>query len=302
MSLYYGGSSGDVLADRRYDFALGLAEREEWGEAADLLEQGIALAPHWPPLHFHLGEVLRKGGNTAAARKAFAAYLALDPEDRMGATLKLALMGKTRTPDTLPPGYVQSLFDQYAPRFDAALVEGLDYQTPKQIAAAVRAIHPGPFELILDLGCGTGLAAAEFTDARWIEGVDLSPAMVEQARTKKIYSALHAGSIETFLYEPREPYDLILCADVLVYVGALDDIFKRTAAVMTDAALFAFSVQSADTDSWILGEDHRYAHGKTYIEKCAGAAGLKIRAHEDVVLRQDAGRPVNGAVYICKKD
>lgn len=301
MSLYFKGSSGDVLADRRYDFALDLAARGDFAAAADLLEQAIALSPSWPPLYFHLGEYLRQAGDKDSARKAFQTYLTLDASDHMGAAVKLALMDG-KAPDNLPPGYVQSLFDQYAPHFDTALVDGLDYKTPKQIADAVRKIKDHGFKRLLDLGCGTGLAAAEFASrADWIEGIDLSPAMVEQAKAKNIYNTLHTGDITTFLNEPHEPYDLVLSADVFVYIGALDDIFMKTAKIMQRGGVFAFSVQSANTDTWILGNDHRYAHGKDYIELCATSAGIKILSRDNVILRQDAGRAVEGMVYVCRR-
>lgn len=287
-----------MLADRRYDFALDLAARGDFSAAADLLEQAIALSPSWPPLHFHLGECLRQANDNESARKAFKTYLVLDAADHMGAAVKLTLMGAS-APETLPAGYVQSLFDQYAPRFDTALLEGLEYKVPKQIASAVRKIKGGNFNRIIDLGCGTGLAAAEFAGhADWIEGVDLSSAMIEQAKTKNIYNALYSGDITAFLNAPHQPYDLALSADVFVYIGALKDIFIKTAKIMEKGGLFAFSVQSADTDTWILGNDHRYAHGSAYIENCAINAGFEIISRDDVVIRQDGGNPINGAVYI----
>ena len=57
--------------------------------------------------------------------------------------------------------YVRRLFDQHAPEFDTALVERLDYRGPELLLDAVRTIAGVPLRLgsVLDLGCGTGLAA-----------------------------------------------------------------------------------------------------------------------------------------------
>ena len=65
-------------------------------------------------------------------------------------------------------GYVRALFDQYAPRFDAALA-GLDYRAPQLLFDAVMATGAKHFGRALDLGCGTGLAARAFAHARRLD-------------------------------------------------------------------------------------------------------------------------------------
>src|SRR5690606_30080271 len=136
--------------------------------------QARELTPDWPPLSFRLGECLTALGRTRDAISAFDEYLRLDPPDRMGAALELALLGAAPVPETLPAPYVESLFDDYAPRFDTALVEHLSYRAPQLLAAAVARARPGTgaTEDILDLGCGTGLAGEIFrARARWLEGI-----------------------------------------------------------------------------------------------------------------------------------
>jgi predicted TPR repeat methyltransferase len=302
MSTYFGGSSGHLLADKRYMMALQLAEGGDHKASADLLHQGIELAPGWPPFHFHLGEALRQSGNTEQAAKTFHDYLALDPEDTMGASIKLSLLGTAPPPPVLPVGYVRSLFDQYAPKFEKCLVENLSYKTPRHIAEAVRSINPGPYNRILDLGCGTGLAGAEFmADAKHMTGIDIAPRMIEQSRAKNIYHALHVATVEDFLQEDTTPpYDLVLSADVFVYIGALENIFKQISARLAPGGLFAMSVQTLSSGDWSLGEDHRYAHSKNYLERCTTLAGLTPTACESVTLRKDAGKPVQGMMFIAR--
>ena len=88
----------------------------------------------------------------------------------------------------MPEGYVRALFDGYAPGFDKALTEGLSYRAPELFFGATQAAHavtPMKFGSVLDLGCGTGLAAIPFRPfSDWMVGVDLSSAMLAQARTK----------------------------------------------------------------------------------------------------------------------
>ena len=58
---------------------------------------------------------------------------------------------------------------------------------------------PGRDKLaILDLGCGTGLAGLAFQPlAARLDGVDLSPAMIEKARARGIYDHLDVADLET---------------------------------------------------------------------------------------------------------
>lgn len=303
MTIFFGNSSGNLHADRRYDMALQFAAENDFAAATDLLRQGLEIVSDWPPLHFHLGEAHRHAGEIEESKKAFRDYLALDPDDKMGATVKLALMGVIETPAALPPGYVQSLFDQYAPKFEKSLVENLSYHTPEFIFEDVVKINSGRFGNGLDLGCGTGLAAQIFGNrVERFTGVDLAPAMIEIAKAKNIYAALHVGDIDEYLQSCNQIFDLVLSADVFVYIGALEETFKLVAQTMKEKGLFAFSVQKLEKDDWNLGTDHRYAHSKHYIERCIKEAGLENLSCREVALRSDAGAYVQGYVFVCKKD
>lgn len=293
------------MADRRYEMAVAYLREGDFEAAEDLLRQGIELAPSWPPLHFYLAEALRNQQRIADAQKSFEAYLALDPADTMGAGIKLALIGATAAPDTMPPAYVAGLFDQYAPRFEHSLVEKLGYQTPELIHRAVMdAQQDKPINAILDLGCGTGLAAALFVaKAESITGVDISSGMIAQARGRNIYSTLHVAGLFDFLERTGGTYDLVLSADVFVYVGALDHIFALVSGHLSQDGLFAFSVQTPDDHqtSWTLGQDHRYAHSRTYIESCLKQSAIELVSCQDIDLRRDGDRIIRGQIYLGRK-
>ena len=77
--------------------------------------------------------------------------------------------------------------------------------------------------------------------------------------------------------------------------------FADCAKAMNGDALFAFSVQYLAEGTWILGEDHRYAHSQAYIESCLNAAGLAIVAFEKTVLRKDGGNDIEGLIVLCRK-
>src|SRR5437016_2305980 len=78
-------SSGDILADRRYDHAVGYAERGDDAAAADLLTQALELSPRFASAWFRLGEVRARLGERDAAIAAFRQALGADPADHNGA-------------------------------------------------------------------------------------------------------------------------------------------------------------------------------------------------------------------------
>ena len=61
---------------------------------------------------------------------------AADPDDRHGAALRLARLGGADPATQALHGYVRTLFDQYAPRFDRALAD-LSYSAPALLREAV---------------------------------------------------------------------------------------------------------------------------------------------------------------------
>src|SRR5947209_13086004 len=187
--------------------------------AADLFAQAVELSPGFASAWFALGETRERLGDRDGARAAFARAQAADPQDRHGAALHLARLGAVDPATAALHGYVRTLFDQYAPRFDRAL-EDLNYSAPAMLRDAVRA-HGARFGTMLDLGCGTGLAGAAFRpQVDWLVGVDLSSKMIEEARKKGLYDRLTVGDIAQHLAERRAQnanFHLIIAADVFAY-------------------------------------------------------------------------------------
>ena len=145
-------SDDRLRAQRRLDLGLALAGEGDYAAAVEALQAACELAPDWVEAHFALAENLEK--LPECRLQAETAYTT----DRMGARIRLTLLGAAPTPDRLPAAYVEALFDQEARRFDAKMREKLNYQGPEAIAEAVSIIlpqltHPAR---VLDLGCGTG--------------------------------------------------------------------------------------------------------------------------------------------------
>src|SRR5215470_723251 len=86
-------SSGDVLADRRYERARAYAVEGDGAAAVDLLMQALERAPDFASAWFALGEIRAQGNDHDGAVEAFRAALTADPSDRHGAALQLARLG-----------------------------------------------------------------------------------------------------------------------------------------------------------------------------------------------------------------
>jgi predicted TPR repeat methyltransferase len=296
-------SSGDLIADRRYRFGRDLAARGDFAAAADLYAQATEAAPAFAPAWFALGEARAKIGDGSGAAEAFRQALVLDPDDRCGAALQLARLGAGKAADAMSPAYVRALFDQYAPRFDEAL-NGLSYAGPARLREAVESARPNTvFDDMLDLGCGTGLAGAAFRPlVRRLTGVDLSPAMVAQADAKQLYDRLDIGDLLRFLAAEAShggTYDLVIAADVFVYLFDLGPVGAAVARVLRPDGLFGFTVETHHDDGVELGAKLRYRHGAEHIRGALAAAGLRLDELSRVATRTEAGEGVPGLLALA---
>ncbi len=301
MTEFFASTSGDLIADRRYNFGRDLAARGDHAAAADLFAQAVEVAPAFAPGWVALGEARAKLGDQAGAAAALHQALALDPDDRCGAALSLARLGDVDPAGAMSPAYVRSLFDQYAPRFDEALAN-LAYQAPAQLRDAVERVRPGTtFERMLDLGCGTGLAGAAFRPlAPHITGVDLAPAMVAQARAKQIYDRLETGDLLGFLAgEAACGYDLVIAADVLVYIFDLAPVAAAVARILRPKGIFAFTVETYGGAGVELGEKLRFRHSADHVRRALAAAGLQLAQVAAAATRTEAGVDVPSLVVVA---
>lgn len=302
-------SSGDLLADRRYAWGAGALAERDFAAASDLFRQAIEIAPGWAPAHVALGDALMGLGDRKGARAAWAEAVRLDSAGVLGAELKIAALGAGEGPPAAPRAYVRALFDEYAPRFDAHLREKLAYRGPELLLGAIEracgaAHRPFRFDRALDLGCGTGLMAAALAKrVASMGGCDLSPAMIDAARAAGAYDELRVADVVDYL-AAQEPLscDLVVAADVFVYIGDLDPAFAGARRALRPGGLFAFTVQSGEGADWAVGADLRYAHSRRYVARLAAAHGFAMSVLEDASTRKDAGRDVPGLVAVLSRD
>ncbi|WP_288431436.1 class I SAM-dependent methyltransferase [uncultured Agrobacterium sp.] len=306
-------SSGDVIADRRADYARMLAESGDHAAAAELIEQALELTPQWAAGWFRLGEYSEKAGAAEKAVEAYEKVAELDDEGIFAAPLKLAVLGAAETPEQPPSRYVEGLFDDYADRFETSLVKKLDYSVPEKLAALIEAVRPegGRFRCIVDIGCGTGLLGVEIHDwTERLEGFDISTNMLSKAEEKGIYH--HLAQADLSLDEDASGLfveglakgraDLVAAADVMMYLGSLEAVMPLVRALLADQGLFAFSVEDAGgEEGFVLQPSLRYAHSEAYVRALLASFGMETLQTRKTTIRKDAGKPLSGILFLARK-
>ena len=314
-----------------------LVELGDVDGAIDLLAHARELAPGFAPIHLALGGAYAAAGFDDLAVGAMEAAIKIDatstvPLERLAkhhilmrrsreaigllrrvlrrdpshAQARFLLAGLTgersEVVDAPPSDWIADLFNTYAGSFDRHLTEELQYAVPASLTALIAGlgVAADASRRVVDLGCGTGLAGVELRGyARTLIGSDLSARMIARARHRAIYDELQCEDLTATLARERE-VDLIVAADVFIYVGPLEATFAACATALRPGGLLAFSVERGD-DAVALRPTLRYAHSDAYVRGLASTHGYTVERAEASVLRVDNGEPVHGMLYVLSR-
>jgi predicted TPR repeat methyltransferase len=289
-------------------------------------------------LYEHLGRSMLRlpEGTSEAIVDAFSNSLMYNPNNEVAKHL-LSSQQQRGEEDNPPETFVRKLFDDYATNFEQSL-KNLNYNAPgllNQFLSQFRA----SWGTVLDLGCGSGLMGELLkSKANRLVGVDLSPNMLFVAEDKKIYDHLFVGDMIMLLdivKENRNPrpsdvgrkmqgsnvmdvdraygytwdrmHDnglLVVAADVLVYLGNLEPLFKSVSQLLKPGDAFAFTVERLEHDGsagWMLQRSGRFAHKREYIELLATRYNLKKHVAENIIPRMEQGKEIAGLLVIFQK-
>jgi predicted TPR repeat methyltransferase len=100
---------------------------------------------------------------------------------------------------------------------------------------------------------------------------------------------------------PTPSADLVIAADVFVYLGDLAPCFHQSARVLKPGGLLAFTVQSHQGEGITVGQDRRFAHAEGWVREALVEAGLKPVVVEQQSTRIDRGEPVPGLLIIAER-
>jgi len=282
---------------------LALMELERPAEAVQAWEQALSLDDKFVTVWMDLGSLMRDLGRPDQARQCLKRALALGATDALLHFQLASLEDTGHTPESPPPAYVEQLFNSYAQGFDEHLVQRLRYCAPQVLAEGLQRLTAGRFKHALDVGCGTGLCAEPLGPlVERLDGVDLSAGMLDKARTLGRYTELVQADVVAHLRQTPYRHDLIVAADVFIYVGALEATFSCMARSLTEGGVCCFSVEACDDGSdYVLRQSLRYAHSAAYLQRLAHTHGLQLVALETHPLRHDEREPVKGLYAWMRK-
>ena len=267
-------------------------------------ERGVSLDPDNAENLSALGVCYLIIGEREKSVAALTRSLELNPGDS-DISYWLAAAGVGETPETMSPNAVAKLFDGYAGNFDEHLVGKLQYRAPALLSGALRRALGDEVRALslLDLGCGTGLLGMEVKDiAEYLAGVDLSPKMIEQARTRGIYHDLAVQDITDYMETVSRHFDVVVSADVFVYLGNLDRVFAATSLCLSPEGLFVFSVEAHIGDEpYHLRTSGRYAHSLPYLRELSARHGFTEISFETITLRMENNLPIDGYVVALRR-
>jgi predicted TPR repeat methyltransferase len=304
--------SGDPRLDRRYEWAEAALRDGDARSCVEILDQTLAEAYGFVAAWHLYGQAQETLGHNEEAATAWRQCLTLDPNDHFGARLDLARIGAMPAEDATSENFSGVLFDGYAERFDSHLVETLRYTAPALLRQALAGLcqesgRAFRFDTVHDLGCGTGLMGEAIrAEAGFLAGCDLSPRMIERARAKRgpdvkpLYDKLAVAGLTSFLTSrPDASADLVIAADVFVYLGELGPVFAQSRRVLKPGGLLAFTVQSHAGEGVVVGADRRFAHGEGWLRARLAAAGMRPVLVEPASTREDRGVAVPGLIVVA---
>lgn len=217
---------------------------------------------------------------------------------------RMAARGDAEAPDQAPAAYMKALFDDYAETFDQHLVQALKYRGPQVLVERLLLHRPADAPLwdVLDAGCGTGLAGPLLRPlARRLDGVDLSPSMLDQARRLDLYDELWADELCAALEGRPDRYDCLASIDVMVYFGDLRRPLSAMSTALRPDGLAAVSFEQFDGEGFHLSASRRYRHAVDYITATAQASGLSVLDLYATSYREEDGRPAPSLAAVMKK-
>ncbi|MDA7437818.1 methyltransferase domain-containing protein [Candidatus Pseudothioglobus singularis] len=269
-------------------------------EALATLKMLVEKNPRDALLFNMLGGCFASIGNSEMAILNYQKALELDSEYAIPKHMLNSLTGHTSKAP--PKQYVKNLFDDYAHRFNDALVNNLQYSLPFIIKELILQSNSekSEYQNVVDLGCGTGLAGKDLRDlSSNLIGVDISENMISEAEKLDVYDTLIIGDIVKRLNEFPDKFDLLIALDVLIYIGDVQSTFKAVHSSCKKDSLFVFSVEIQSENGYSLLKSSRYAHSDEYIMD-QSAELFKLLNSQNVRIRKEGENWIQGKIYVFR--
>ena len=226
------------------------------------------------------------------------------PDSRI-ALQRAALMGSTENVEQRE--VTNKIFDSFADSYDQSLAV-LGNNGPQMIGQMMDDLGlPKENQMkVFDAGCGTGLCEPYLRPrASLLHGADLSIKMLEKCLAKGTFDLLCRSDLAAIETLPDDTFDLVVCADVLVYFGNLEQVFANLVTRLVPQGWFIFTVEAAPDDlpapGYGLNPSGRNQHSLPYLKATLDATGYDFVTFKSDTLRLEFRQPVSGYVVAARK-
>ncbi len=148
------------------------------------------------------------------------------------------------------------LYGKWAKTYDTDFVEAVGYIYPEKLVEVFARVAGEADVPVLDAGCGTGLVAEALKDVSEgaIDGLDISPEMLEVARDKELYRNLVAGNLLEVIDLPDNTYGAVVSVGTFTHghvgPGGLDELIR----VAKPGGLFVIGVNAQHFEAMNFGD------------------------------------------------
>lgn len=271
-------------------------------EALNCYKKAINLKSDFFAAYKNLGTLFNESGDVKKALQYYNEAYKISPDPEIHHLIN-SLSGTTES--KFNKEYAEILFDDQAKSFENLLVGKLDYQLPKIVSNfLVNMGQNNSLGSILDLGCGTGLFGKEIKKyCNYLEGVDISKSMLNEALNKKTYNKLVHADISDYLLRAELKFDIFISLDTFIYIGNIEEIFRLIVSRNKSEGIFIFSTELYEEEGNVdynLEKSGRYSHSHSYIESLCEKFNYEIKFFEKVKLRKERKSNIIGGLYVLE--
>ncbi|MFZ5523770.1 MAG: tetratricopeptide repeat protein [Pseudomonadota bacterium] len=282
-----------------------LGSQKRFQEAIESYREALNLSDAYKAAYEGLGVCYAELGEREQAIASFNRFLELDSGDNSEVKMQLAKLNAGAVPERFPAAVMLRNYEKKAQNWDSDVQRpGMEFLGPKHVHEMLEKLGlPQARQLdVLDIGCGTGVCGEYLRAyARRLEGVDLSPHMLEQAQKKGYYNKLECMEAVGFMQGCNRMFDLIVASGVLILFGDLAPVFQAAGRLLNPGGNFVFTLYRSESEAVAVRHNLHFAHSAAYVEETAQAANLQVFLIEQHVHEYLSGEPQPGWVVTLRK-
>lgn len=274
------------------NLALILKDTGEYEQALDLFFNAFLAAPEQPEIAQNITQTLMYlyRQQPEKALKIAQDWVNTAPKNLWAIQTLAFFNGRTTSLELL---YNEKLFDAFADDYEQTM-RNLQYRAISNF----RDLNIPLCGTILDLGCGTGLAAQilKTPDNSFI-GVDVSQKMLDIAAEKNVYQVLIKSDIKQYLQTTDEQFDAVTAFDTFNYLKNPEQLF-----MYISPKLLVFTIENAPSnvpDNRLM-PNGRYQHNPDFIFNRLKQSGYEKISANALIIRNENGKAVEGTLFIAR--